>query len=109
MSEYNYAELWLMIVVIGIVTFLIRYLFLIFEPRFSDHPVIKRGMRAIPAAMLVALVVPFTLFDNQVIHPFRTEVYAICLTIPITFLTKKYGYGLIFALIIYVSLSHLGL
>ena len=54
--------------------------------------------------MLIALVLPFLLFENQAFHPFQLDVLAIILTIPIIHYLKKYQYGLVFALGVYALL-----
>ncbi|MHA2501926.1 MAG: AzlD domain-containing protein [Candidatus Kariarchaeaceae archaeon] len=103
--SYTSTELGLLIGTIGLATVVIRAIFLFYLPKSADHPLIKRGMEAVPAAMLVALVVPFTLFVDQRIELLRTEVYAILLALPLMRLTKKYAYGLVFAVLIYLALT----
>ncbi len=107
--SYTSTDLAIVIGVIGLSTVFIRAIFLFQLPKKVNHPLVKRGMEAVPAAMLVALVLPFTLFENQRISLFRAEVFAIIISLPLMVMTKKYAYGLLFAVILYLLLTAIGL
>lgn len=105
---YSNTELLTTIVIIGLATFLIRVSFLYYLPKLTTHPIIKKGMEAIPASMLVALVIPFLIFSSQgSLQLFTVEVAAILLTIPVVFKLKNPGLGIIFAFFFYFSLQFL--
>lgn len=101
---YSTFELFLIISIIGVTTLFFRSIFLFKLPSWVKHPIVKRGMDAVPSAMLVALVIPFTFFVDKKFLFLRLEVGAILGTIPIVYFTKKYSYGLIFAIILYIFL-----
>jgi len=101
------VQLLILIALIGVTTLALRATFLFYLPKFINHPRIRRAFDAVPASMLVALVIPFTFFVNQQLSLFRTEVYAILITIPLIYLTKKYAYGLLISIISYIIFINL--
>ena len=98
---YSTAQFFIITVIIGIATLGLRAIFLYYVPRFIEKPIIKRGMDAVPAAMLVALVIPFTFFSENRFNIMRFEVLAIVITVPIVLKTRRYAYGLLIAFICY--------
>ena len=102
---YTDTEIFITIVAIGVFTYMSRLVFLFFTPRFLSNQRVKTALDAIPAAMLVALVVPTTLFVNGKIDPFRVEVLAIVLTVPIVYRFRYSGLGLIASVILLMLFS----
>ncbi len=107
MAEYQINELLAVIVVIGVLTFLIRALFLFYLPKFIEEDIyLKKGLESVPSSLLVVLVIPFAFFvDAQLLV--RPEVFAILLTIPVIWIIKKPGSSLIIAILILVVLNFL--
>ncbi len=68
---------------------------------------IRKGLESVPSSLLVAFVVPFTLFIDGKLLIWRKEVLAILLTIPIVWYLKKPGLSLILAIIILIGISFL--
>lgn len=113
MTEYSNFEIFAAMILIGIVTYLLRIVFLLRLPEFTENETVKAGLDAVPSSMLVALVLPFALIvetsTGTEISLFRNEIYAILLTIPIVIKLKKPGYSILIALILYFTLNLLGI
>ena len=93
-------------IVVGLFTFSFRAFFLYYQPKFfTDNVYFKRALESVPSSLLVALVVPFTLFIGNTFSPFRVEVLAIMLTIPVVLVIKKPGLSLIVAILLSYSLT----
>ena len=92
-------------IVVGIFTFSFRAIFLYIRPKLFKNDLFKNGLDAVPSALLVALVIPFTFFVSGAFLPFRIQVITIILTIPIIYYLKKPGLSLPIAIIIYICLS----
>ncbi|MHA2276243.1 MAG: AzlD domain-containing protein [Candidatus Kariarchaeaceae archaeon] len=103
----NTLELYILISIIGISTYFIRVIYFVINLNLSEKELIKRGLEVVPPSMLVALVIPFTLFDDQSLDLFRIEVAAILLSLPIIYKSRKFGYGLVICFIIYGILASL--
>ncbi len=54
---------WPVILVVGVLNFLARLSFIAVFARFEMPPVVARGLRFVPAAMLTAIVVPAVVFS----------------------------------------------
>ena len=54
---------WIVILVVGALNFLARLSFIAVFARFEMPPVVARGLRFVPAAMLTAIVVPAVVFS----------------------------------------------
>ena len=91
--------------VVGIFTFCFRAIFLYEKPRFFKSDTFRNGLDAVPSALLVALVIPFTFFVSGAFLPFRIQVLTIILTFPIIYYLKKPGLSLPIAIFIYIGLS----
>ena len=87
-------------VVVGLFTFSFRAVFLFYMPQIFKSDVFKNGLESVPSSLLVALVIPFTFFASGNFLPFRMQVLAIVLTIPIVYYLKKPGLSLPVAIII---------
>lgn len=93
--------------VIGFSTYFFRAVFLYKYPRPMKNNTIRKGLESVPSSLLVAFVVPFTLFIDGKLLIWRKEVLAILLTIPIVWYLKKPGLSLILAIIILIGISFL--
>ena len=85
---------------IGGFTLLFRAILLFKLPSQIQNPYVQYGLNKLPSSMLVALVVPFGFFVDKSFSPFKIEVYAILITIPLLFLLKKPGLSLPIGLVI---------
>jgi len=63
--HYDFWEIWLIMVAIGVGTFLVRFSFLWFFGRGKVRPEIQQALRFVPAAVLSALIVPSFAFSQQ--------------------------------------------
>ncbi len=90
-SELTYIAIF---VIVGLFTFFFRAIFLFTKPDLFKNGHFKNGLDAVPSALLVALVIPYTFFTTGIFSPFRIEVLAILLTIPIIYYLKKPGLSL---------------
>ena len=90
-SELTYIGVF---VIVGLFTFVFRAIFLFSKPNLFKNGHFKNGLDSVPSALLVALVIPYTFFSSGVFLPFRIEVLAIVLTIPIIYYLKKPGLSL---------------
>lgn len=95
--------------IVGIFTFFFRAIFLYTKPRLFKNDFFRNGLDAVPSALLVALVIPFTFFVSGSFEPFRIEVYTILLTVPIIYYLKKPGLSLPVAIVVLALLSVLRL
>ena len=86
--------------VVGIFTFSFRAIFLFYMPQIFKSEVFKNGLESVPSSLLVALVIPFTFFASGEFLPFRIQVLAIVLTVPVVYYLKKPGLSLPVAIII---------
>ncbi len=102
---YTEIEVFLSIVTIGLFTYLARLLFLLYSPKFLSNQRIKSALDGIPAAMLVALVIPTTLFNNGKVDLLRSEVFAIIFSVPIVYRFRYSGLGLISAVTLLILLT----
>ncbi len=60
------STVWLIMITIGIGTFLIRFSFIWFFGRAAVRPGIQRALRFVPAAVLSALILPSFALSEQV-------------------------------------------
>lgn len=90
----------LAIIISGFFTLLTRSIFLIKVPFERDNQLINRGMQAVPSAMLIGLVIPFAFFENQVLV-LNSIGLSIILTIPLVYISKKPGLGILCVLLFY--------
>ena len=104
----NIAELYILIIVIGLSTYFIRVVYFLVNMNLSQNELLKRGLEVVPPSMLVALVIPFTLFEDRSLNLFRLEVGAILLSLPIIYKSKKFGYGLVICFAMYGFLALIG-
>lgn len=102
---YTEAELFIGIGLIGLGTYLIRLVFMVFLPKISENEYIKSAMEAIAPAMLIALVIPFTIFIGGSIDLLRIEVLAIVTAAIFVALTKRPGLGILVAMVSYFVLD----
>ena len=58
------AEWWIVIVVVGLFNYLSRLSFIALFARFEMPPLVARALRFVPAAMLMAIVVPAVVFGS---------------------------------------------
>ncbi|MHA1996433.1 MAG: AzlD domain-containing protein [Candidatus Hodarchaeales archaeon] len=91
--------------IIGLITFFLRAVFLYILPEIMENSVIKQGLQSVSNSLLVALVVPFTFFITGVFSPWRIEVLALIVVVPIVWITKKPGLSIISALGIFLGLD----
>ena len=91
--------------IVGIFTFSFRAIFLYTKPKLFKNDLFRNGLDAVPSALLVALVIPFTFFVSGAFEPFRIEVYTIIFTIPIIYYLKKPGLSLPVAIVVLAFLS----
>lgn len=103
-SELTYIGVF---VIVGLFTFLFRAIFLFSKPDLFKNSHFKNGLDSVPSALLVALVIPYTFFASGGFSPFRIEVLAILLTIPIIYYLKKPGLSLPIAIGILVVVTAL--
>jgi branched-subunit amino acid transport protein len=62
------SGLWWLVVGMGAITFALRLLPILFSDRADLPPILRRGLRMVPAAVLSALIVPDLLLrDGQVV------------------------------------------
>lgn len=55
---------WLTIILAGLLTFGLRLSFIALFGRIEPHPLIRRGLRFVPPAVLLALIMPDLLSQN---------------------------------------------
>lgn len=59
---------WLVMIVVGILTFLIRLSFILLQDRWQPPAFITRGLRFVPVAVLTAIFIPeIVIVDNEII------------------------------------------
>ncbi|MHA1984615.1 MAG: AzlD domain-containing protein [Candidatus Hodarchaeales archaeon] len=101
MENYQTHELLIVFLIIGSSTFLIRAIFLFKLPNFvNENKKFRKGLESVPSSLLVALVIPYAFFTEANLLLFRPEVFAILITIPVIWITKKPGMSLIIAIIV---------
>lgn len=93
--------------VVGLFTFSFRAVFLFYMPQMFKSDVFKNGLESVPSSLLVALVIPFTFFSSGFFMPFRIQVFAIVLTVPLIYYLKKPGLSLPIAILILAILTGL--
>ncbi len=91
--------------IIGASTFTLRAVFLYILPEVMDSSVLKKGLSSVSNSLLVALVIPFTFFINGIFTPWRVEVLALIIVVPLIWITKKPGLSLMIALCIFLGLD----
>ncbi|MDX2137049.1 MAG: AzlD domain-containing protein [Chloroflexota bacterium] len=64
-------NIWLLIVIVGVLTFLIRYSFIALVGRVGMPARLQRALRFVPAAVLAALIMPELIYRNGVFSPIR--------------------------------------
>lgn len=57
-------ELWLVLLGMGLITYVIRASFLLFAERLTLSPRLKRALRYVPAAVLAAIIAPALLLPE---------------------------------------------
>ncbi len=90
---------------IGLATFLLRAVFLFSLPRLMENTILKKGLSSVSSSLLVALVIPYTFFIGGIFSPWRVEVLVLLLVIPIVWFSKKPGFSLIFAVLIFFGVD----
>ncbi|WP_049971483.1 AzlD domain-containing protein [Haladaptatus cibarius] len=93
MPQTNFGSemLWLIIIVAGLGTYLIRLSFIAFFGRLDDIPErVERALRFVPAAVLSALVVPqFVYADGSIaLSPDNLRLFAGGLTVLVAWKTE---------------------
>lgn len=101
----NTFTLLVVFVIVGLFTFSFRAVFLFYMPQIFKSDVFKNGLESVPSSLLVALVIPFTFFTSGSFMPFRIQVFAIILTVPLVYYLKKPGLSLPIAIVILVILT----
>lgn len=102
-------DVFLTILIIGIFTYAFRVVLFFKLPGFTENKYIKKGMESIPATMLIALVIPFSIIIDDKVVFLSIEFISIGTAAIIVWKLKKPNYGLIFTLAIYFLLSLLHL
>ena len=92
-------------VIIGLATFFLRAIFLFILPGFMNNSILKKGLSSVSNSLLVAFVIPFTFFVERIFSPWRVEVIAIVIVVPIIWKSRKPGFSLIFAILIFTGLN----
>ncbi len=62
------VTLWLVIIGMGAITFALRASFMVLPPSIEIPPLLKRGLRFVPAAVLTAIWAPELLLQKGVLH-----------------------------------------
>jgi branched-subunit amino acid transport protein len=57
-------ELWLVVIAIGVLTYLIRLSFIVLFGRMRVPGLVQRGLRFVPVAVLTAIIVPELVFPE---------------------------------------------
>lgn len=70
---YSSSTLWLIIVAIGIGTFLIRFSFIWLLGRSKVHPTLQKILQFVPPAVLSALILPSFIFPQQAAFTFEND------------------------------------
>lgn len=106
MLQVDEPILILVFVCIGLSTFFFRAIFLYYIPsRIQTNQTIRRGIESVPGSLLVALVIPYTLFIDGIFSPWRIEVVSILLAVPVLYYIKKPGLSLLVAIAIFFILN----
>ncbi len=100
------TTLWLVIIVTGILTFAIRFSFIVGWGRFSLPPLVQRALRFVPVAVLVALIVPDVLLRDGLVYAAmdNNRLWAALVAVAVaaltrnTFLTIGVGFGVLLLL-----------
>ncbi|MHA1977869.1 MAG: AzlD domain-containing protein [Candidatus Hodarchaeales archaeon] len=92
-------------VIIGLATFFLRSIFLYMHPGLMNNSILKKGLSSVSSSLLVALVIPFTFFVEGIFSPWRVEVISIIIVIPIVWKSRKPGFSLIFAILIFTGIN----
>jgi branched-subunit amino acid transport protein len=108
LKNYETLDLLIVFFIIGSFTFLFRAIFLFNLPElFKNSELIRKGLESVPSSLLVVLVIPYAFFVETQLHLIRPEVFAIILTIPIIWITKKPGLSLIIAILVLIITNFL--
>ena len=105
MDEAELLTYFALFFLIGFSTYFFRAIFLFKYPDLLDKSFIRKGLESVPSSLLVALVIPFTLFVDGNLIFFRNEVYAILLSLLVLWYIKKPGLSLILAILILFGLN----
>ncbi len=102
----TYDSLTVLIGIIGmsLATFLTRALFFIYPPRIVLRQNIRRALNSVPAAMLVALVVPFT-FTAVTLNLMLVQLACVSSGFIAAYLLKRPGMGIVIALLLFFVAS----
>lgn len=95
---YDHFELLIMFFLLGISTFGMRSLFLIYFPQKLNNEQIRKGLESVPSSLLVALVIPYTFFMDNIFEFNRIEVFVLLVVAIIIKFLKTPGLSLVFAL-----------
>jgi hypothetical protein len=75
------------------------------HPGLMNNSILKKGLSSVSSSLLVALVIPFTFFVEGIFSPWRVEVISIIIVIPIVWKSRKPGFSLIFAILIFTGIN----
>ena len=103
----NELDVVIMILVIGIFTYVFRTAFLLRIPKFVDSKSIQEAMEGISPAILVAFVIPTIITASN--FSLTSEILAVCFTAILVYLSKKPSIGIILAFGFNFVLEWLGL
>ncbi len=73
-------------------------MFLIYFPQKLNNEQIRKGLESVPSSLLVALVIPYTFFTNNVVEFNRLEVFVLLVVAAIIKFLKTPGLSLVVAL-----------
>lgn len=62
------STLWLVMIGLGLLTFLTRFSFIALLERWQAPPIVQRALRFVPAAVLTALIVPELVLRDEVLN-----------------------------------------
>jgi branched-subunit amino acid transport protein len=58
------SSIWIVMICVGLLTFLTRYSFIALLERWQTPPLVQRGLRFVPIAVLSAIIAPEILFRS---------------------------------------------
>lgn len=72
------ALIWLIILGMGLITFLLRFSFIALLDKITLPPMVERGLQYVPAAVFSALIVPALVYNNNELYlsPFNPRLLA---------------------------------
>lgn len=98
---------WLLIILCGIITYLIRFIPLSGIINIKGSQIYLKIVNLIPIIVLTPIIVQATLFnDNKIILSNNYEIYSALLAIIIAFLFKNVILTIIIGMIFYITVSN---